>query len=340
MRTLLRYSAFFIIAFVAIALCLDQWMAKKIIFRDPNSNQSKMLRLVSSTDPLEIPIFGSSKARSAFIPDTLGPTVFNYGMDKCNYDVIEFELAHELAKPSTAPIIIEFNHRFFIHEPEHTIDAATFVPIIDKPGVRDYLKKNGRDELRWSIPGVRYYGSILTFIRSASRKETGQRKHISKGGLFIDNPASPRVLKSQVDARDNEIAEQHDLLFRKTHVEEAISAQGLARLQGLDALLLFSEPKDRIELFEAQLAQRPDRPILIVYTPQHPSELKGMANYDRVLAKFKEWETRFPNVHVYNYSHVRLPDTDFKNIAHLNTAGARVLSGMLKHDAQQYLSNP
>ena len=128
MKTLARNSAFFIIAFIGVALGMDQVVQRWFIFNDPASNPSKIRRLVESEDPGEIPVFGSSKGRSAFIPDSLAPTVYNYSMERGNFDIVEFLLETELAKPRKTPVLLEFNHRYFIHAPSYTIDMATFAP--------------------------------------------------------------------------------------------------------------------------------------------------------------------------------------------------------------------
>lgn len=337
MRTLIRNSALFLVVFIGMALVIDYVLLHEIIFRNPDANAAKFRQLCTTEDPTEIPVFGSSKGRSSFIPDSLGDGVFNYSMEKCNYDVFELLLDIELAKPRKTAVIIEFNHRFFVPSPAHTINTATFIPSLDQPMVEDYLKRKDRWDIRFDIPGFRYYGSALDYIRGAFRGSTGQKKIISRGGLFMDMVPSEDVFRSQVDARYADIKERNDLLYRSSHKEEAISIEDRRKLKMMDAMLLFTEPKDRVDLFESQLASRPDRPILIVVTPYHPSELASVANYDRMMEKFNEWEERFPNVHVFNYAKMVLPDSDFKNSSHMNITGARVFSSALRRDAKQYL---
>lgn len=338
MRTLVRHSALFLVLFLSMAMLFDLVLEREFIFRDPNANTSKIRRLSTSNDPEEIPVFGSSKGRSGFIPDTLGATVFNYAMEKCNYDVIELLLDMELAKPRTSTVVIEFNHRFFVPSPEHTINTSTFIPNLDQPLVRDYLKRKGRWNFRFDLPGFRYFGSALEYVRSGFRESTGQRKIFSRGGLFMAAVPPSQVFSSQVNARRFEVEQHEDLEHRISHVEEAISIDERHKLRYLRLTHLFTEPEDRVRLFEAQLASRPDRNILIVVTPYHPSELAGVWNYDRMVAKFREWEARFPHVHVYNYAEMALPDDHFKNTSHLNLAGARAFSSALHKDAGRFLS--
>ncbi|HKK39205.1 MAG TPA: hypothetical protein VJ949_07295, partial [Cryomorphaceae bacterium] len=106
---------------VLVALAIDQVFQHFVLpLRTDISNSYKIERLLGETSPDEIPVFGSSKGRSSFIPDSLGENVFNYSMEKCNFDVIFFLLETELSKDKSGPIIIEFNTRSFLHRPEHT----------------------------------------------------------------------------------------------------------------------------------------------------------------------------------------------------------------------------
>ncbi|MBS1568704.1 MAG: hypothetical protein JST45_04610 [Bacteroidetes bacterium] len=340
MRTLVRGSAFFIIAFTAVALGMDLLMQHWAIFNDPGANPAKVRRLVQSEGPREIPVFGSSKGRSAFIPDSLGPTVYNYSMESSNFDVIEFLLETELAKPRTTPVILEFNHRFFIHAPGHTIDAATFIPNIHLPGVRDFLKRNGRFERRFLVPGLRYFGSVQEYIRKGMDEGGSATRQSVKGGMFTERAATPAQLASQVAARQRSIALRKKLDHARDDVKAAISAEDRKRLQMLNAFLLFSEPRDRVARFEELVASRPERQFLVAYTPQHWSEVEGIANFGEITALFNALQARHPNLHFYDYSQMPLPDDAFKNSSHLNNKGARAFCGAFRHDAAQYLKLP
>lgn len=340
MKTLVRNSAFFLIAFTVIALCVDQLVQRRFIFNDPASNPSKVRRLVQSEDPREIAVFGSSKGRSAFIPDSLAPTVYNYSMERGNFDIVEFLLATELAKPRTTPVLLEFNHRYFIHAPHFTIDMATFAPNVGEPGVKDFLRKNDRLEARFMIPGLRYFGSIEGYIQKGLDEGGTTTRQSVKGGLFTERAVEPVQMANQVAARERSIARREKLEHAKNDVKEAISAEDRYRLTALNSLLLFNAPKERVARFAELVASRPDRQILVAYTPQHWSELKGIANFNEITALFDSLEQRHPNLHFYDYSHMELPDDAFKNSAHLNNKGARAFCTAFKRDAGQYLQIP
>ncbi|MBP8822297.1 MAG: hypothetical protein KBH07_01480 [Flavobacteriales bacterium] len=340
MKTLARNSAFFIIAFIGVALGMDQVVQRWFIFNDPASNPSKIRRLVESEDPGEIPVFGSSKGRSAFIPDSLAPTVYNYSMERGNFDIVEFLLETELAKPRKTPVLLEFNHRYFIHAPSYTIDMATFAPNVGLPGVSEFLEKSGRLETRFMIPGLRYFGSIEGYVRKGMDEDGTTSRQSVKGGLFTERAVGREQMANQVAARERSIALRQKLEHAKNDVKEAISAEDRHRLVALNSLLLFNAPEERVARFEELVASRPDRQILMAYTPQHWSELKGIANFHEITALFAELQKRHPNLHFYDYSHMQLPDSAYKNSAHLNNTGARAFCEAFKRDAGQYLQAP
>lgn len=175
--------------------------------------------------------------------------------------------------------------------------------------------------------------------KSISEDGSTNRKSV-KGGLFTERAAPEALLANQVAARMRSIALQEKIEYNEHHVEEVTSAEDRKRLQGLNAFLLFSAPPDRVALFEKLVASRPDRPILVAYTPQHWSELKGIANFGEITALFDDLQKRHPNLHFYDYSHMPLPDSAFKNSSHLNNTGARAFCAAFKADAGAYLQTP
>lgn len=337
MRTLLRNSILFLVAFATVALLFDALFTRYVIFKVEHSNQGKVRRLFESVDPSEIPVFGSSKARSAFIPDSLGSGVYNYAMEKCNFDVIGFLLEVELAKPRKTAIVVEFNHRFFVNLPVHTVNAATFVPNLDLPGVKDYMKRMGRWEVRYDLPGLRYFGSYQDYLRYTAREKNSKNKQLVRGAMLMDLVPSKEVFANQLTARYLDIAKRAAIEAKVNDATKGVSMDERRALKGLDLQLLFTGPADRIARFEGLVASRPDRPVLLVYTPQHASEVEGIANYDEITALFAGLEKRHPNLHIFNYAKMPLPDDDFKNSSHLNNAGARVFCTTFRRDAGVFL---
>ena len=337
-KKIIRICAQFTLMFIIVALAFDVLFTNQFIFSKEYSNQSKLRRLIEEEHKNEIPVFGSSKARSAFIPDSLGPHVFNYGMEQCNFDVVELLLNIETEKDKEAPIIVEFNHRWFVHDPNHTINIATYVPNLDHKIIRDYLKQYDRMEMKYRLPGIRYFGSYFYYLRYHLKEQAGNKKIISRGGNFMDIVPRKEVFDNYVNARTKAIDLRHELIRKEGDVKEAISVYERSQLKYLHKYLLYTAEPERIELFEQIVRENPQRDFLIVYTPQHWSETKGIENFDEIEALFAGWETEFPNIKTFDYSHMDLPDDHFKNSSHLNLAGARAFSSQFAKDASIYLS--
>ena len=325
----------FVVAIV-IALTVDQIFDKYILPRQNKiSNVVKIKRLMYELHPEETPVFGSSKARSSLIPDSLGADVFNYGMESCNMDVIFFLLQLELEKDKDAPIIIEFNPRSFLHIPEHTIDISTFTPVLDDERVVEYLEENGRLDKYQTWPGVRYYGSYIGYLRNFLRKRTSD-KRINRGGIFMDKFPGEEVFQTLIGLRLNKINRRKELEKMKAD-GEILTHKEKRELEYLSYFLDFANVPDRIERFNNILREHPNREFIIVFTPHHWSELEGVRNYEEIEELFKTWNEDFDNVTALNYGKFPLPDDHFKNSSHVNIHGARKFCSALIDDVRDII---
>lgn len=334
---IVRAAAPFLILFVIILASFDFIFSQWIIFSKEYSNQNKVKRLLEEEHLKEIPVFGSSKARSAFVPDTLGENVFNYGMEMSNFDVMEFLLGVELEKPKTTSVIIEFNHRTFVHEPTHTINTATFVPNLDHQVVREYLEKYDRLEWKHEVPGVRFFGSYFYYLRYYLKEHAGNKKIISRGGNFTDLTPPANVFQNFVNSRMKKIARYEELKEKASDVKQAISVEERRALEYYDEYLRYHSYPKRLALFDSMVSAHPERTFLMVYTPQHWSERKGLTNFNEIEALFQRWEAQHPNLKVFDFSQMPLADDCYKNSTHLNLKGARLFSAAFAVAAKEYL---
>jgi hypothetical protein len=130
-------------------------------------------------------------------------------MEKCNFDVTEFLMETELAKSRKGAVLMEFNHRFFVHAPDHTIDAATFVPNINLPGVREYLERTDRFEpVSWCPASATSARCRNTCARvSVTKMRMTRRTYVRKrGAVHRACRVTQALLASQVAARQRSIA--------------------------------------------------------------------------------------------------------------------------------------
>lgn len=327
---LVRPTFVFIGLFVGIALSADIAFSKWIIMKSELSNEGKLNRLLTSNAPDEIPVFGSSKARSAFIPDSLGENVFNYGMEKCGFDVINFLLSIELEKEKSSPIYIEFNHRSFISDPTHTVNASTYVPNLKHERVLHFLQRNESMELRYQIPGLRYFGSYFYYLRYFVKEKSGTNKIVSKGGNFSKFELSERVFATLVENRLKLIQQRQELEFALKNKEAVISSGGRKKLESLHSYLQFTYSKALVRAFKELAAKHPNRPIYLVQTPRHWSETEGIENIEEMNSFYEQLDQELNNVHIIDLSSLPVPDDGFKNTSHLNLKGAQLFSSALR----------
>ena len=337
LKDIFRQSFGFLLILSVIVLVFDWVFSNHIIFAKEYSNQNKVRRLITELHVDEIPVFGSSKARSAFVPDSLSPQVFNYGMEMSNFDVMELLLAVELEKPKTTPIIIEFNHRTFVHEPVQTINISTFVPNLDHQVVRDFVKKYDRLELKHKVPGFRYFGSYFYYLRYYLKEDLGNRKIISRGGNFTDLTPSKDIFANFVDARVKKVELRDELDAKASDVKQAISVEERRMLAYLNGYLRYEAYPERLALFDSLVTAHPERQFMMVYTPQHWSERLGLTNFNEIEQLFARWEETHHNLKTFDFSELPLEDDCFKNSTHLNLKGARTFSEAFAREAKAYL---
>lgn len=329
----IKYGTLPVLIFLVVILTVDYIFSEWIIFNKDFSNQAKLRRLIEHNEANEIPIFGSSKARSSFIPDSISRYAYNYAMEASNFDVIEFLLDIECKKDKSTSIILEFNQSFFVHSPDYTINAATFIPNLNYNFVKDFLIKNDRFEFQFLLPGFRYFGFYFYYARFLLKKDFGTKKIISKGGNFAKLVPKKEVFQNYVNARLRADKTRRLYLNKRNDIKKAISAEESLILDYLNRTLLFSANEERIKVFEDFFIKNPDRTFLVVYTPQHWSELKMVSNYNEILELFDSWEKRFPNLKVFNYANMDLDDDCFKDSSHLNIKGARIFCSQFHSDA-------
>lgn len=322
---------------VVLAISFDQVFHQFILTKQSKlSNTAKVSRLLLKTPENEVPIFGSSKARSAFIPDSLGSTVFNYGMEKCNFDVIFFLLKIELAKEKKTPIIIEFNPRSFLHAPQYTIDMSTYMPLLHDERVLDFLRENDRIDKYQLLPGVRYYGSYLIYLRNLIRKRNSKRL-FNKGGLFMYKYPGDIYFKMLTESRLASVVRRDELYSKAEDPNYRLKKKERVELDYLNYSLNFADDTREILKFEKIVQANADREFLVVFSPQHWSELEGIENEKSMRDLFDRWNSEISNLHAFDYSNFQLPDSCFKNSSHLNIYGARKFSSALQEEIEIYL---
>jgi hypothetical protein len=262
---------------------LDPLITHGLAWCNPSFGATKVHRMFTEVHPQEVPILGSSRADGSYVPDLIHPDAWNYGIEETGYEVTRMMLERELAKPGNGPVIINFDHSFFL---PYVPNIAHFIPEIRQPAVEACFSKR----LRWynHVPTLRYFGVTDEYLKAfISKYGTGTVQ--SRGGIFTKHALSPA-----------ELAE-------------------LARLRNASPHAWVAHPKEEQAWLNLLASTR--RTLVVVVAPYHPSYLRTDTNPEAV-QRYLDRMDALPNVHVINLAAMPLPDSCFQNTTHVNWAGA------------------
>ena len=319
-----------------IALGIDLFFDKYAI---PNqrhfSNVRKVDRLISNTNPAEIPIFGSSVARRGYFCDSIGPNVYNYGMAGSLFNAIYPLLQIELDKDKTSPIIMDFDHHTFLYSELIQLDLSNYIPHIDNPYIKTMLVEHGKYDWSYEVPGTRYFGLYMDYSRDFLKPKFEKEEYINCGGVFY--PARDKVFQRFLIKREEMLKQKRELREKKANNPTLFNLSDSKRLGFLEALFNFHPDSTNVARFEALMADHRDRQFILVYSPQNWSKLEGLENYEEVVDFIEGIEERNPNLKLFNYSQVVFPDAYYRDSGHMNILGAKAFSSMLGKDIKPYL---
>lgn len=291
---------------VGVVLCwgLDVGVRTELIGKTPTHGAAKLAR-IQTPRPQEIAILGSSRAQSSYIPDSLGPAYYNYGINGIGYAVMDIFLQYELAQETKhTPILLNFDYRMFYYQ---TGDLNSYLPHTHIPALRSLLKRQGKFSPHLDIPGIRYYGSLDALVKDRLNERLQLTKVINKGAAIERAVKTPAQFAKLVQQR-------------------------------LDSAELYRPWPELIDTLFQRIHSHPQREFVIVKAPYHQSYYTAMpaedfAQAERLLQRL-DME---PNVRVIDFDTHDWPDSLFYNTTHVSLAGARLLSHMLRDSLAQHL---
>ena len=299
------FSAFLLRILLPLVLLLfvagylfTYFFEQKIILGSPTCGAYKVHRIISELHPDEIPIFGSSRALNGFVPDSLGPTFFNYGLSGTKYDVTLFFMEQECKKKKNNPWML-INLDFESFHPGLG-DVSNYLCNISDPSVRALVGNHYKPN--YGIYVVKYYGQYVDFLKDYLSDRVNVTKIADKGALLEKN-----VLREDQFAKLVQQRERTDNSFT------------------MDTSLL----NKMVRLIDSH----PDRTFVFVVSPYHKSYFNRFGNIgqaDSFLAQLG----RIPNVRILDFSRQVYPDSMFLNTTHLIYTGAYKFS----HDLRDSLS--
>lgn len=282
---------FLIIVF--IGLIIDFLFYNLIILKTDSLPAYKYYRMLNEYNEHEIPILGSSRANSSYVPSIINQDAYNYGMDGSGFSSILFMLDEELKKEKKSNIIInlDFSSLFLNKE-----SAYKIIPVYSK--AKELIASKN---FLYTIPFVRFFGNYMYYVRFYIRTKINITKIHDKGGLFeIQKKSKVKFLK--------------DVANRK---QDSLS---------------FKINKNSINLL-TELILKTERKIWFIVAPYHVSFLSSLSNDTKEeIELFMQIFERFDNVEILDYSTLFNKNEDyFFDTTHITYEGAKVFSKIIKN---------
>ncbi len=272
---------------------------KEIILKNQSCGAYKVNRIMHETHPDEIPIFGSSRAEGSFLPDSLGPKYFNYGINGTKYDVTLFFLDEECRKHKTNEwVVLNFDLDGLLNG---VGDISNFIPNSDYPPLKKLLGKEFMPY--FNLPFLKYYGRFETYARSYMSGRIELTKVNNKGAVLDKNVMPEKEFESLVNER-----------------------------KSLPTTFT-CDPALKQKFFET-IARNTNMNFVIVISPYHWSYFEKYANPGDA-AQFLDSLKSYRNVRVLDFSKMELADSLFLNTTHINFKGALRFNRQLRDSLER-----
>jgi len=287
-RFLLRYALPFCILFAVAALTWDWLLREQVIFRTETHGAAKLNRIMAK-HPGEVAILGSSRALGSYIPDSLFPSAYNYGINGIGYRVMDLFLEKELQSGNTAPILVNFDYQMFVGSGG---DPTNYLPFTSDPQIWQLMGDLGLQAPFYRIPGLRFYGGLDGYMREFLNQRMQLTKWVTRGASIEKN------------------------VLPQDHFEKLVK-------QRLDEPSGWTPDSILIGRFRQRIQQGKDRQWYIVVAPYHWSYYQSFHPGQLVTAKaFLHELDQLPQVKVIEINGATWPDSLFANTTHINLAGA------------------
>lgn len=295
MKKLLLY----IVSILLLLMLLSYLFEKTVIFSSDTSGVSKIDRILNEEKELEIPIFGSSRAKRNYVPSILGEDFYNYGIEGVQDNVVLFFLREELKKTRKTPIIVNFDL-----DGINSVngDIKNYLPFLSNPDIFDLVHKDLKPY--YNVPYFRYFGNFEGYLKDYLAERFGNGELVDQGASLFKGNVDSKTFARYVQERENsEIYVEHDQVLLQDYLE---------------------------------LCKSTDRKIFFVISPNHSSYIKSISNND-VNLKFLNILEQLQNVHVIDFTSVNYPDEYYFNTTHLNYLGATKFTESLSDSLNLYL---
>ena len=283
-----------LIIIIGIAYLLSLLFEKEILLNSNSLGTYKVNWIIKYEDPNEIPIFGSSRAESSFIPYIISENIFNYGLNGTRDNVHLSLLEIELQKKRQTPIILNLDPWGMGYG---LGDIYNYILNIDYPIIKELLGENNK--IKYSIPILKYYGYYESSINIFLNDKLNLTKSSYKGGCFLINELPSNIFSK--------------LLSERKNTKEFFT--------------LNSKYENKI----LSLIESTNRKIIIIIAPCHKSFFDSLQNPEDE-TNFLEKLNNYKNVLVLNYGQDEYSDEEYFDLNHLNYLGAKRFSERVRLD--------
>jgi len=320
--------AVFVIAFL---LGTDYVYKEYMIFMRDWANQSKVKRLLDNENPNEIPVFGASVARSSFTPDSISPNCYNYGMGKALFDVTRVLMKVECDKEKDTPIIFEVNPRTFIRNPKNTVNASTFIPLMDRPVIKNFMKESEMYSWHYMVPGLRFYGNYYFYTIGPLRRKTGEKKD-NRGAMLENRSQSQEDVEVFVNRLSNLNARRLEILDKKNDPNQILTPEEEYALFTINAMVYFTADSGYVEEFEGYIRDNRNRQFILATVPANPLLKSSLPNFEEFTIWAQALADRHENAYYLDYSDFPTELDHYKDPTHFSEKGARIFSSAFSKD--------
>lgn len=295
-KLLLRIVLPFCLILTLACWGLEWFVRHQLIAQTPSHGAAKLFR-IQAPAPGEIPIIGSSRALCTYIPDSLGPHFYNYGVNGIGFAVMDIFLKRALARPDTTPVLLNFDYEMFYYQMG---DVNSYLPHTGLPEVRPLLRHSAQYSLTMEIPGIRYFGAVDMLMKDCLNEQLQLTKSMNHGAAIDKTPFNAQQFAAAVEKRQ-------------------------------DSLYTWTASPALVDTLFARVRGHRDRRFLLVVAPYHSAYFKVMeprsrGKADALLARLDAE----PNVQVIQWDTQAWPDEYFLNTTHVNMAGAIHTSRLLR----------
>lgn len=305
-RLCLRILLPLAVVWAVAAWATERVVRDKFIAETPSHGAAKLYR-IQSADTGEIAIIGSSRALSTYIPDSLGPRYYNYGVNGIGYSVMDIFLGQVLARGGHQPVIVNFDYEMFY---DQVGDINSYLPHMDIPALKSLLQRNGYYQPQFALMGLRYFGCIDAFAKDWLNERLELTRAINKGAALDKTP------------------------FDQAHLDRTIA-------QRRDSILDIKPRQGLLDSLYQRFATHPERRFFLTVAPYHPSYEASLSDATLHWAEaFFRKVDALPNADVLRWDVHAWPDRYFLNTTHVKLEGAILATALLKASIEDALHPP